>query len=98
MKQTGLIELLPHGLDSAGPEHSSIRYERMFQVSEKSKGKGKRDRSLTILNGIHPNLYNGNSSQAIHMNTTKVEKPRASTCMSCTPQSRRSISTFGGGR
>ena len=51
-----------------------MRYERMLQVSEKSKGKGKRNRLLTILNGIHANLYNRNSSRTIHMNSTKAEK------------------------
>ncbi|XP_053405855.1 2-oxoadipate dehydrogenase complex component E1-like [Mercenaria mercenaria] len=56
--QTGLVMLLPHGMDGAGPEHSSCRIERFLQGCDSSETSVDGDDiNIQILNPTTPAQY-----------------------------------------
>ncbi|XP_052276255.1 2-oxoadipate dehydrogenase complex component E1-like isoform X2 [Dreissena polymorpha] len=56
--QTGLVMLLPHGMDGAGPEHSSCRVERFLQACDSSETTVDGDDvNIQILNPTTPAQY-----------------------------------------
>ncbi|XP_061173979.1 2-oxoadipate dehydrogenase complex component E1-like [Saccostrea echinata] len=56
--QTGLVMLLPHGMDGAGPEHSSCRIERFLQMCDSSEVKVDGDNiNMQVVNPTTPAQY-----------------------------------------
>ncbi|THH09666.1 hypothetical protein EW145_g1851 [Phellinidium pouzarii] len=57
--QSGIVILLPHGLDGAGPEHSSMRIERMLQLTNDAfiYGDGARDINMHVVYPTNPAQY-----------------------------------------
>lgn len=53
--QSGLVLLLPHGFDGAGPEHSSCRLERFLQLCDsREAGADGEDRNICVINPTTP--------------------------------------------
>ncbi|KAH9444103.1 hypothetical protein Pst134EB_026485 [Puccinia striiformis f. sp. tritici] len=62
--QTGLVLLLPHGLDGAGPEHSSCRIERFLQAAnepwlfgDRANQIGFEGENISVCNATTPAQY-----------------------------------------
>lgn len=56
--QSGLVMLLPHGMDGAGPDHSSCKMERFLQLSDsKEDGVDGDDVNMEIVNPTTPAQY-----------------------------------------
>jgi probable 2-oxoglutarate dehydrogenase E1 component DHKTD1 len=59
MLQNSMVMLLPHGMDGAGPEHSSCRMERFLQLTDSSEN-GKVDgdhNNMQVVNPTTPAQY-----------------------------------------
>ena len=61
MRQSGLVMLLPHGYDGAGPEHSSCRVERFLQLCDTrydvENGDGTENANMHVVNPTTPAQY-----------------------------------------
>jgi probable 2-oxoglutarate dehydrogenase E1 component DHKTD1 len=58
MRQSGLVMLLPHGYDGAGPEHSSCRVERFLQLCDEGyDGETKENPNMHVVNPTTPAQY-----------------------------------------
>ncbi|XP_043274432.1 probable 2-oxoglutarate dehydrogenase E1 component DHKTD1, mitochondrial isoform X2 [Venturia canescens] len=58
MMSSGLVMLLPHGYDGAGPEHSSCRMERFLQMTDSQEDKPDGDDvNIQVVNPSTPAQY-----------------------------------------
>lgn len=58
MTSSGLVMLLPHGYDGAGPEHSSCRIERFLQLTDSNEDKPDGDDvNMQVVNPTTPAQY-----------------------------------------
>jgi probable 2-oxoglutarate dehydrogenase E1 component DHKTD1 len=79
MLESGMVMLLPHGMDGAGPEHSSCRIERFLQQTD-SNEEGKVDgdyNNFQVVNPTTPAQYfHLLRRQVLTVQTTLIHLPQ----------------------
>lgn len=94
MRQSGLVMLLPHGYDGAGPEHSSCRIERFLQLCDEDFD--------PKIDNLNPNMHVVNPTtpaqyfhvlrrQVLYFNIDAKELPKT---LDCSRTKRITTSTF----
>ncbi|KAK0410283.1 hypothetical protein QR680_005042 [Steinernema hermaphroditum] len=71
LTQSGLVMVLPHGIDGAGPEHSSCRMERFLQLSDSREDQKPADGENINFQVAHPTT----SAQYFHLLRKQVITP-----------------------
>ncbi|RKO99059.1 hypothetical protein CXG81DRAFT_28146 [Caulochytrium protostelioides] len=72
LRQSGLVMLLPHGLDGAGPEHSTCRIERFLQLADTPFAlEGLRARENPNLQVVYPTT----PAQIFHLLRRQMVRP-----------------------
>ncbi|TKR61087.1 hypothetical protein L596_028247 [Steinernema carpocapsae] len=71
LTQSGLVMLLPHGIDGAGPEHSSCRMERFLQLVDSREDQKPADGDNINFQVAHPTT----SAQYFHLLRKQVVTP-----------------------
>jgi len=87
--QSGLVLLLPHGLDGAGPEHSSCRIERFLQAAnepwlfrDRATQVGHEGENMSVCNATTPAQYFHLLRR--QMKTARTKSPKG--LVICTPK------------
>ncbi|CAJ0937685.1 unnamed protein product, partial [Mesorhabditis belari] len=71
LTQSGLVMLLPHGFDGAGPEHSSCRMERFLQLCDSREDQNPVDGENVNMRIVNPTT----SAQYFHLLRRQVVTP-----------------------
>ncbi|KAH7729869.1 Transketolase-like [Aphelenchoides avenae] len=69
--QCGLVMLLPHGFDGAGPDHSSCHMERFLQITDSSETQQPADGDNVNMHVVNPTT----SAQYFHLLRRQVVTP-----------------------
>lgn len=69
LTQTGLLLILPHGIDGMGPEHSSCRMERFLQLCDSREEQNPPDGESVNLRIAYPTT----SAQYFHLLRRQVQ-------------------------